>query len=221
MALELALPADAEPIRVLVADRQPLFREAVARAVHQQAGLRLVAEAGDGRSALRMLRIERPDVAIIDVRLTGIDGRQILNAAVRDGLGSRILLVSSLDDGAATYAAIEAGAGGWLSRTIDADELCAAIVSAARGEVALGREVHTLIASEIRRRAGDDDAILTGREREVLLFVADGLGAREIGLELHLSTGTVKSCMLQIYRRFGVSERAAAVAVALRRGLIE
>lgn len=210
------------PIRVLVADRQPLFREAAARAVRQRVQFSLVGEAGDGRAALRLLRAEHPDVAIIDVRLPGIDGHRVLNAAVRDGLASRILLVSSADDAAASYAAIEAGAGGWLARTIDAGELCAAIDAAARGEVALGRDAHTLIAGEIRRRAASErDAILTERERQVLVFVAAGLGAREIGEQLHLSTGTVKSCLLQIYRRFGVSERAAAVAVALRRGLIE
>lgn len=210
------------PIRVVVADRQPLFRDAAARAVRQCAQFRLVGEVGDGRSALRLLRAEHPDVAIVDVRLPGIDGRRVLNAAVRDGLASRILLISSADDAASSYAAIEAGAGGWLSRTVDAGELCAAIAAAARGEVALGRDAHTLIAGEIRRRAASErDAILTERERQVLMFVADGLGAREIGERLHLSTGTVKSCLLQIYRRFEVSERAAAVAVALRRGLIE
>ncbi|MDW5593366.1 response regulator transcription factor [Conexibacter stalactiti] len=212
----------APPVRVLVADRQPLFREAAARAVRQCAQFRLVGEAGDGRSALRLLRVEHPDVAIVDVRLPGIDGRRVLNAAVRDGLASRILLISAADDAASSYAAIEAGAGGWLSRTVDAGELCTAIAAAARGEVALGRDAHTLIAGEIRRRAASErDAILTERERQVLIFVADGLGAREIGERLHLSTGTVKSCLLQIYRRFEVSERAAAVAVALRRGLIE
>lgn len=209
------------PIRVVVADRQPLFREAAVRAVRQRTQLRLVGEAGDGRSALRLLRAEAPDVAVVDVRLPGIDGRRILNAVVRDGLVSRILLVASTDDGAAGYAAIEAGAGGWLSRTVDADELCAAIVAASRGEIALARDAHTLLAGEIRRRAGAATPILSERERQVLTYVADGLGAREIGERLHLSTGTIKSCLLQVYRRFGVSERAAAVAVALRRGLIE
>lgn len=212
---------DVRPVRVLVADRQPLFREAAARAVRQRAQFHLVGEVGDGQSALRLLRAEAPDVALVDVRLPGIDGRRVLNAAVRDGLTSRILLISSADDGAAGYAALEAGAGGWLSRGVDADELCAAITAAARGEVALGRDAHTLIAGEIRRRGGERDAILSEREQQVLLYVADGLGAREIGELLHLSTGTIKSCLLQIYRRFGVSERAAAVAVALRRGLIE
>lgn len=107
---------DVRPVRVLVADRQPLFREAAARAVRQRAQFHLVGEVGDGQSALRLLRAEAPDVALVDVRLPGIDGRRVLNAAVRDGLTSRILLISSADDGAAGYAALEAGAGGWLSR---------------------------------------------------------------------------------------------------------
>lgn len=209
------------PVRVLVADRQPLFRDAAARAIRQRVEFLLVGEAGDGHSALRILRGERPHVAIVDVRLPGIDGRRVLNAVVRDGLPSSILLVSSADDGAAGYAAIEAGAGGLLPRTVDAEQLCVAVAAAARGEVALAPGAHALIAGEIRRRGSEREAILTERERQVLLYVADGLGAREIGERLHLSTGTVKSCLLQIYRRFGVSERAAAVAAALRRGLIE
>lgn len=214
-------PSGPLPVRVLVADRQPLFRDAAARAIRQCAEFLLVAEVGDGRSALELLRGELPHVAIVDVRLPGIDGRQILNAVVRDGLPSSLLLVASTDDGAAGYAAIEAGAGGLLPRTVDAGELRAAVAAAARGEVALAPGAHALIAGEIRRRGGGQEAILTERERQVLLFLADGLGAREIGERLHLSTGTVKSCLLQVYRRFGVSDRAAAVAVALRRGLIE
>lgn len=221
MIAESSSNGHAAPVRVLVADRQPLFREAVARAIRQRAQFSLVGEVGDGRSALRLLRGEQPDVALVDVRLPGIDGHRVLNAAVRDGLTSRILLLSSVDDAASSYAAIEAGAGGWLSRTVDAEELCVAIAAAARGEIALGRDAHTSIAGEIRRRASEREEILSDRERDVLLYVADGLGAREIGERLHLSTGTVKSCLLQIYRRFGVSERAAAVALALRRGMID
>ena len=206
MSLELDPSQGHAPIRVLVADRQPLFRDAVARAVRQRAGFNVVGEVGDGRSALRLLRTERPDVAIVDARLPGIDGRQVLNAAVRDRLGSRILLVSSHDDGAASYGAIEAGAGGWaVAHGRRRGAVRRDRQRGARRGLALGREVHTLIAGEIRRRAGDEDAILTERERAVLLHVAEGLGAREIGLRLHLSPGTVKSCMLQIYRRFGVS----------------
>jgi two-component system nitrate/nitrite response regulator NarL len=214
-------PSGRQPVRVLVADRQPLFRDAAARAIRQCAQFLLVGEAGDGRSALRILHDELPHVAVLDVRLPGIDGRRVLNAVVRDGLPSSVLLVTAAGDGAAGYAAIEAGAGGLLPRTADAAQLCAAVAAVARGEVALAPGAHALIAGEIRRRGGGRETILTERERQVLLYVADGLGAREIGERLHLSTGTVKSCLLQIYRRFGVSERAAAVATALRRGLIE
>jgi two-component system nitrate/nitrite response regulator NarL len=91
----------------------------------------------------------------------------------------------------------------------------------ARGGVALTPDVLTAIASEIRRRASGAEPLLDDRERRVLALVAQGRTAREIGLELHVSTGTVKSTQLRLYKRLRVSDRAAAVAEALRRGLID
>lgn len=209
------------PIRVLAADRQPLFREAVARAVRQRSGFQLVGEVADGRAALAAIEREAPDVAIVDVRLPGLDGPRVLNAVVRDELRTRVLLFATAREAGAAYEAIAAGAAGWLSKVADEHELCTAIVAVARGEVALTADVQTAIAAEIRRRANGPEPLLDDRERRMLSLVAQGRSAQEIGRELHLSTGAVKSSLLKLYKRLGVSERAAAVAVALRRGLID
>jgi two-component system, NarL family, nitrate/nitrite response regulator NarL len=208
-------------IRVLVADRHPLLREAMARAVRQRAAFRLVAEIDDGRLALAAIRRDAPDIAILDLGLPGLDGARVLNAIVRDRLPTRVLLFADVPDSAAAYEAIAAGAMGWLSKAADADELCAAVATAARGEVALTADAQTAIAAEIRRRTCAGDPVLDRRESRVLSLVAAGWSASEIGRELNLSTGTVKSTLVKLYRRLGVSERAAAVAVAMRRGLIE
>jgi two-component system nitrate/nitrite response regulator NarL len=208
-------------IRVAVADRQPLFREALSRTVRQRVDFQLVAEDSDGRAALEAMRETAPDVAVIDLHLPGLDGKQVLNAVVRDELPTRVLLLAHPREAAGAYEALSAGAAGWLSKAADERQLCAAIVAVARGEVALTPDVQTAIASEIRRRARGAEPVLDDRERMVLGFLAEGRSAQEIAHELHLSTGTVKASLVRLYRRLGVSERAAAVAVALRHGLID
>lgn len=208
-------------ISVLVADRQPLVREGLVRAIRQQPTLQLVGEVADGRTALKRIAADEPDVAVVDVRLPSLDGTQVLNAVVRDGLRTRILLVSASLHPDRAYQAIAAGAAGLLSKQSDAAQLCDAVVTAARGDVALTGEAQTGLAAAIRRRAAEQRPPISDREREVLLLVADGLSAGEIGRRLHLSTATVKTCLLKLYERLEVSERAAAVAAAMRRGLIE
>jgi two-component system, NarL family, nitrate/nitrite response regulator NarL len=207
-------------IRVLAADRHPLFREGLVRAIRQRARLQLVDEVADGRAALDRIVRHEPDVAIVDVDLRDLDGTQVLNAVVRDALPTRVLLVSAAVDPDDAYSAIEAGAAGVLSKHTGAGELCGAVERAAGGDIALCPEAQTGLAVAIQRRALHPRPILGEREQEVLLLVAEGRSAAEIGRALHLSTGTVKTCLLKIYERLDVSERAAAVAAALRRGLI-
>jgi two-component system, NarL family, nitrate/nitrite response regulator NarL len=209
------------PIRVLTADRQPLFREALARTVRQRAGFQLVAEVADGRAALAAIERDAPDVAIVDVGLPGLDGARVLNAVIRDEVPTRILLLSNSSVGSQAYEALAAGAAGWLSKAADEGELCAAVAATARGEIALTGDAQTAVAAEIRRRATQPEPVLNDRERQVLRLVAEGWSAGEIGRELYLSTGSVKSSLLKLYKRLDVSERAAAVAVAMRRGLID
>jgi two-component system nitrate/nitrite response regulator NarL len=207
--------------RVLAAERQPLFLEAIARAVRQRAGLHLVGEVADGHAALDAIRQREPDVAVLGVHLPGLDGPRILNAVVRDELHTRVLLLAGTGEAPHAYDAIAGGAGGWLSKVADERELCGAIATVARGQVAMTPDVLTAVASEIRRRASGAEPLLNDRERRVLTLVAEGRSAREIGLQLHLSPGTVKSTQLRLYKRLGTSDRAAAIAVALRRGLID
>jgi two-component system, NarL family, nitrate/nitrite response regulator NarL len=208
-------------IRVLAADRQPLFRDAVARVLRQRTGFMLVGEVADGRTALDVIGRDAPDVAIVDLRLPGLDGPRVLNAVVRDGLLTRVILVAGEGDACAAYEALAAGAAGWFSKAAGERELCSAIATVARGEVALSADAQTAVAEEIRRRASGASPLLDGRDRRILELVAEGHGARAIGLELHTSTSTVRSSLLRLYKRLGVSDRAAAVAAALRRGLIE
>jgi two-component system, NarL family, nitrate/nitrite response regulator NarL len=206
---------------VLVADNHPLYREAVVSAISRAPGLDLVAEACDGRRALEAARESEPDVALLDMRMPELDGMQVLNALVREGLRTRVVFLSAHADGSTVYAAVGAGAFGYLSKDAPADVVCDAVTLVARGGTVLPPEVQDGIAAEIRSRAPTERPLLTPREQEVLKLAADGCSAPEMARQLHLSHGTVKSHLQSLYQRLGVSDRAAAVAEAMRRGLLE
>jgi two-component system, NarL family, nitrate/nitrite response regulator NarL len=208
-------------VRVLAADGQPLFRDAVARAIRERPELELVGQAGNGRDALEAIGAEHPDVAVIERTLAGLSGEQILNAVSRDGLRTRVVLMAAHADPCEVYAALAEGAAGYLTKEASARELCDAITAVARGRTVLSPELQAGIAGEIRLRAVRDRPVMSDRERETLTLIAEGLSAPQIGRALHLSTATVKTHLQHIYEKLGVSERAAAVAEAMRRGLLE
>jgi two-component system, NarL family, nitrate/nitrite response regulator NarL len=208
-------------VRVLAADAQPLYREALARAIRERPELELVAQADNGRDALEAIGAERPDLAVIDRTLSGLSGEQVLNAVARDRLGTRVVMIAAQPDPSRVYAALAEGAAGYLTKNTDARELCDAITAVARGRTVLAPELQAGVAGEIRLRAPRDRPIMSERERQTLTLIAEGLSAPQIGRALHLSTATVKTHLQHIYEKLGVSERAAAVAEAMRRGLLE
>jgi two-component system nitrate/nitrite response regulator NarL len=208
-------------IRVLAGDHQPLFRDAVARVVRQCSRFELAGEVSDGPAALDAIDRLQPDVAILSLTLPVIDGERVLNAVVRDELPTRILLLVDARASAIAYRVLERGAAGCLTTAASADELCEAITAAARGEVFLGRELHAGLAGEIRLRAADDRPVLTRREREIVRLMADGTANAAIASRLHIAVPTVKTHVRHLYDKLGTSDRAAAVATAMRRGLVE
>jgi two-component system, NarL family, nitrate/nitrite response regulator NarL len=206
---------------VLVADDHPLYREAVVRAVRARPDFELVGEAADGRSALEAIRAGRPDVAVLDVEMPGLRGLDVIDALRRDALPTRVVLLSAHLDSAMVYEAVAGGVAAYLSKAAPGERICEAIAAAARGEVVLPAEIQTGLAAEIRLRAEPDRPALSPREQEVLGLIAGGLTAPAVGRELHLSTSTVKTHLKTLYEKLGVSDRAAAVAEAMRRGLLE
>jgi two-component system, NarL family, nitrate/nitrite response regulator NarL len=208
--------------RVLIADDHPLFREAIARVIAGQPELELVAEAADGSAALDKIRELKPDVAVIDVRMPQLDGSDVLAALREEGLRTNVVFLSAFLDSKTVYEAVAAGANAYLSKEADTDEIVTAIRAAARGETILGPEVQTGLAEQIRfREESEARPRLSEREHEVLGLIAQGLSAPEIGERIHLSTATVKTHLQHLYEKLGVSERAAAVAEGMRRGLVD
>ena len=209
-------------VSVLVADDHPIYREGIVRAIKERPDLELVGEAGDGREALERIRELRPDVAVIDVRMPELDGSDVLVALREEGLPTNVVFLSAFLDSKTVYDAVAAGASAYLSKEADSSEIVAAIEAAARGETILGPEVQTGLAEQIRlREESEARPRLSDREHEVLRLIAEGLSAPEIGERIHLSTATVKTHLQHLYEKLGVSERAAAVAEGMRRGLVE
>ena len=209
-------------VSVVVADDHPLFREGIERAVRERPDLQLVGAAADGRKALAQIRELTPQVAVLDVRLPDLDGLQVLNAVVRDGLPTRVLFLSASGDPEVVYRAVQGGAAGYFRKEADRDAILNGIAAVASGRTAIEPELQAGVFDQIRLRGTSEERpILTAREREVLALMADGLSAPQIAQRLIVAPPTVKTHQARLYEKLGVSDRAAAVAEAMRRGLLE
>jgi two-component system, NarL family, nitrate/nitrite response regulator NarL len=208
-------------VRVVVADDHPLYREGVVRALSASGQVDIVAEAEDGRAALAEIQQHRPDVALLDYKLPELDGVAVTNAVVREQLPTRVLLVSAFADSGIVYKALETGAAGFVSKEARREQIVDAVLACSRGENVVPPDVAAGLVSEIRLRRQSDTPALTQREQEILHLIAAGKSLPEIAKELYLGLTTVKTHVQHLYEKLGVSDRAAAVANAMRRGLIE
>ncbi len=206
-------------VRVFVADDHPPYRDDISRAISERPGVEMAGTAGNGLAALDGIRRELPDVAVLAIDLSGMGGIEITVRLVREALATRVLLLSAAPED--VYDALAAGAAGYLMRRAHPESVCGAVQAVARGENVLAPEAQDALIDRIRDRAGQVRAALSGREHEVLRLTAEGLSAPQIGAELHLSPTTVKSHLHGAYDKLGVSDRAAAVAVAIRSGLLD
>ncbi|MGI8624620.1 MAG: response regulator [Solirubrobacteraceae bacterium] len=213
--------AKAPRVRVFVADDHPVYREGVARAIKARHEFELIGEAENGRQALEAIKTLLPDVAILDVQMPGLQGSEVLHAIKRDGVPTRVVLLSAHVDSETVYRAVASGAGAYLSKESSRERICDAVAGVARGAVVLSAAVQAGLASEIQIRERDERPALTPREHEILVLTANEHSAPDIGKQLHLSQSTVKTHLKSLYEKLGVSDRAAAVAESMRRGLLE
>ena len=204
-----------------MADDHPVFREGLVRAIRSRPELEIVGEAGDGREALEGIRKLVPDVALLDVKMGGLDGTQVAHAVRRDNLATRVVLLSAHAPSDLIYRAIALGAAAYVSKEASRDEICDTVAAVARGETRLTPEVQAELVRQIQMRSVDDRPVLSPREREVLILIAEGLSAPDAAGRLHVSTATVKTHLQGLYEKLDVSDRAAAVAKAMRLGLLE
>jgi two-component system nitrate/nitrite response regulator NarL len=217
----IAMPGASDRVRVVVVDDHPFFRDGVSRGLVQSGQVEVVAEAETGREAIEAIRREQPDVALVDYELPDVDGVAVVHAVARDQLPTRVLLLSAHTDGALVFAALQEGAAGYLSKDARRSEIVDAVLGVARGETVVPAALAGGLAGEIRLRAQADAPALSERERQVLQAFARGLSGPQIAAELFIEVSTVKTHTQRLYEKLGVSDRAAAVAEAMRRGLLE
>jgi two-component system nitrate/nitrite response regulator NarL len=208
-------------IRVMTAVGSPLLLDGVARSIRQDSSLRLVAERADGPTALDAIRELRPDVALLEVDMPILDGRRVLEAVIRNELPTRVLFLAGDVRPETAFEVVAMGARGYLSRRTTADELRSAVRRAARGDTVLCSEAQSSLADEVRLRHHEEPGLLTARQLEIVRLMADGRTMPDIARELQVELSTVRSHVELLYARLGVSERAQAVAEAMRRGLID
>ena len=207
------------PIRVLVAEDHPLYRKGLVESIDADPQLDLVAEVDDGAAALDQIGNLTPDVAVLDMRLPGLDGIDVLRAVKERELETKVLLLSAHLEGDLIYDSFEAGAAGYLSKEALGDEVCEAVLGVAAGERAISPSLQTKLVDEIARRK-DEKSQLSFREREILELMAEGLSNTEIGARLSVSESTVKSYAGRMFEKLDVSSRGAAIAEGMRRGIL-
>lgn len=208
-------------IRVVVVDDHPFYRDGISRGMALDGRIEVVAEAGSGREALELIDRELPDVAVVDYQLPDIDGVRVVHALRRDASTTRVLLVSAVTDGAVVFKAIQEGAAGYLAKEARRSEIIDAVIKVARGETVVPAELAAGLADQIRLRADTSAPAFSAREMEVLRGFACGRSIPQLAAELYLAPSTVKTHTQRLYEKLGVSDRAAAVAAAMRLGLLE
>lgn len=205
---------------MFVADDHPLYREGVVRAIRERPELELVGQCGDGRGALAQVEELAPDVLLLDMRLPSLTGLQVITALADTSSPTRVVVLSAFNESALVYDSIAAGAHGYVIKDADRDTICNAISAVARGNTFFSTTLHDGLAEQIRAHRQDERPRLSAREREILTLTAEGRSSPEIARLLFLSTSTVKTHLQHIYEKLDVSDRAAAVAKALREGVL-
>jgi DNA-binding NarL/FixJ family response regulator len=214
-------------LRVVVADDQELVRAGIVAMLGTQPDLAVVAEAGDGHAAVEAARAHRPDVVLMDVRMPRLDGieatRQICRTA---GLASRIIILTTFDLDEYVYAALRAGASGFLLKDAPREQLYHAVRTVAAGDALLAPSVtRRLIEQHVHGTvpAPDLSAVvegLTERERDVLRLLAAGLSNAETAQRMHVGEATVRTHVGHIFAKTGSRDRAQAIVFAYRSGLV-
>ena len=206
---------------MVVADDHPFFRDGVTRGLLTSGLITVVGEAGTGREALELIESERPDVALVDYQMPDLDGLQVVHAVVRDGLTTRVLLLSAITDSAIVFEALEQGAAGYLGKDSRRSQIVDAVLSVAAGKTVVPPSWPARSPGRSALRAQPTGPVLSERESQVLQAFARGLSIPQVAAELFIGASTVKTHTQRLYEKLGVSDRAAAVAEGMRRGLLE
>jgi two-component system nitrate/nitrite response regulator NarL len=212
-------------LRIVIADDHPLYLQALVSIFSGHPEFEVVFAASDGAAAVAAVREHAPDIALVDLQLPTMDGIEIVTTLERAGLPTRVVIVSAYEDSATVYRAFAAGAKAYLPKSSSGETVRETVLSVAAGETVIPSALQSGLAGEIRSRSEREaeppaKARLTAREYDVLRLTAEGYSAPEVAEQLFVGVTTVKTHLQHVYEKLGVSDRAAAVAVAHRTGLL-
>ena len=219
-------PAESAPVRVVVADDQALVRTGF-RMILTADGIEVVAEASNGAEAVDAVRRTRPDVVLMDIRMPELDGLEATRRILTGSAGEpRIIILTTFDLDHYVYAALSAGASGFLLKDVTPEHLVAAVRMVRSGDALLAPAITRRLVERFAGRGPDTAAIhrdlsgLTPRELEVLRLLAQGLNNAELAAHLHLSEATVKTHVARILAKLSLRDRVQAVVLAYETGLV-
>jgi DNA-binding NarL/FixJ family response regulator len=221
------MSAPAAPVRVLLVDDQALFREALATLLEVRPEIEVVGEAADGEAALRRAADLRPDVVLMDLHMPVLDGIAATRRLRVEHPDVRVLALTTFDDDEDVFAALRAGAVGYLLKDVSGNRLVEALLAAARGESVLQPSVAARVVARFAQLPDDAPprpqplvVPLSDRELEVLRLLADGASNREIAAALFLAEGTVKNHVTNVLAKLGARDRTQAALRARALGLV-
>jgi DNA-binding NarL/FixJ family response regulator len=204
----------AKPIRILSVEDHPVFRQGLATVMSTETDMVLVAQAANGVEAIAEFRRLRPDVTLMDLRLPGTNGTDVLIAIRGEFPDARIIMLSSSDSDGEIQRALRSGASGYVLKSMPHDELFAVIRAVHAGK----RYVPPAVAAVLAEHLGEED--LTAREVDVLQLIRDGYKNKQIADRLSISENTVNFHIKNIVDKLGANDRTHAVTIAVRRGLL-
>jgi len=205
-------------IRILIVDDHPVVREGLMAVLEGIPDIRVVGTAQSAEEALAAIKTVRPDIVLLDLELPGMSGIDAIPRLIAGGDHVRVIVLTAYDTEERVLGAIRAGAGGYLLKGAAAAEIVHAIRAVREGGSYLTPRVATQVMAQVvsRGRSG----VLSEREREVLRLIAQGQSNKQIGRQLSITERTVKFHVTSIFNKLGTDNRAQAIAVAARRGLL-